>query len=520
MTPQQRSVVTLLGFTAAAAAVGLYAYFGVMKGDEKEAAQKESADKLVSGGPAEKLPDGGGPPPPEFTKITVHAKGETTTVEKQPDGTWRMTAPLSAAVDQYVLDALTTQLKDGKVDQKVEAAPTDADLRKYGLQEPAWTVEAAATVQGAPKQVKLAGGAENAFNGSIYLRKDADPAVYSASGGMRFNLEKSSYDLRDKQVLSVDEAKIASIDVAKPKGGYALVRVEGAGAQAWKLTKPKPQDADGQTVINALGQLKNERATAFVADSPEERKKDGLESPALDVTFGLQGGDKVRLRLAKAGGSGGGKPDAGASPSDKYYALREDKNGAVLAEVNASALGHLDKSADDLRDKSVLQFDKDAVAEVSFRPQGGGAPIRVTRDQKKPEDGGAPTPAETWAVAAPEVGPAKAWKVSSNLWTLGSLQATAFDEENPKSWDKYGINDKSRQVVLQDAAGKPLATLTVGSEVKGKANMVYVRGTRNVVLEMDSARLTDLPQKVEDVLDRPPPPPPPPPTPAADGGSR
>lgn len=513
MTPQQRSLVTLLGFTAVAAAVGLYAYFGVMKADEKEAAQKEAADKLISVGPVEKKPDGGGPPPPEFSKITVHAKGETTTVEKGPDGTWRMTAPLNAAVDQYVLDALTNQLKDGKVDQKVEEAPTDADLQKYGLKDPAWTVEASATVQGAPREVKLAGGAENAFNGSIYLRKDADPAVYSASGGMRFNLEKSTYDLRDKQVLSVDEKKVQSIDVARPKGGYALAR--GEGAQAWKLTKPKAQDADGQTVINALGQLKNERATAFASDSPEERKKDGLDSPALDATFTLQGGDKVRIRMAKAGG--GGKPDAGPSPADKYYALREDKDGAVLAEVGASALGSLDKSADDLRDKSVLRFDKDAVAELLFKPQGGGAPIRVTRDDKKRGDGGTPGGPDAWTVQAPESGPAKAWKVSSNLWTLSSLQATAFGEDNPKSWDKYGLNDKSRQVVLQDAAGKPLATLAVGSEVKGKANTVYVRGTRNMVLEMDSARLADLPQKVDDVLDRPPPPPP---TPTGDGGSK
>jgi hypothetical protein len=501
VSPQQRSLFTLLGFTAVAAAVGLYAWFGVMKADEKEAAQKESSDKLFSTGPAEKSPDGGGPPPPEFTRITVRAKGETTTVEKGPDGAWRMTAPVKAAVDQYVLDSLTTQLKDGKVDQKIEESPTDADLQKYGLKDPAWTVEASARVQGAEKQVKVAGGLENAFNGSIYLRKDADPAVYSASGGMRFNLEKSSYDLRDKQLLAVDEAKIESIDVQRPKGGYALAR--GEGAQAWKIAKPRPQDADGQTVINALGQLKNERATAFLADSPEERKKDGLESPALDATFTLKGGEKVRIRLAKAGEKG-----------DKHYALREDKDGAVLAEVGASALGHLDKSADELRDKSVLRFDKDAAAEVIFRPQGGGAPIRVTRDQKKSEDGGTASAAETWTVQAPEAGPAKAWKVSSNLWTLSSLQATAFGEESPKSWDKYGISDKSRQVVVQDAAGKPLATLAVGSEVKGKTNTVYVRGTRNMVLEMDSARLSDLPAKVDDVLDRPPPPPP---TPAGSG---
>src|SRR6185295_449241 len=235
-----------------------------------------------------------------------------------------------------------------------------------------------------------------------------------------------------KQVLSVDEAKIESVDVVRPKGGFSLVR--GEGAQGWKMTKPRAQDADGQTIINLLGQLKRERATAFVADSPEERKKDGLESPLVDATFTLKGGEKVRIRLAKAGGAGG----------EKSYALREDHEGAVLAEVNASALGYLDKSGDELRDKSVLRFNREDVVEAIFKPQGGGAAIQVAKNQPKPDaDGGAPpAAAESWSVQAPESGPAKAWKVSSNLWTLSSLQATAFGEENPKSWDKYGINDK------------------------------------------------------------------------------
>jgi len=508
VSPQQRSLVTLLGLTAVAAAVGLYAYFGVMKVDEQEQEEKAVADKLfsTSGPTPEKTSDGGAPPQPEFTKIAVRAKGETTVVEKQPDGTWRMTAPVKAAVDQYVLDSLTSQLKDGKVDQKVEEKPGDEDLKRYGLKEPQWTVEASALVPDPkdpsapkqPRQVKLEGGVENTFNGSIYLRKDADPAVYAASGGIRFNLEKTAYDLRDKQVLAVDEPKIQTLDVVRPKGGgYSLLRGEGEGTRAWKMTGPKAQDADGQAVINVLGQLKSERATAFLADSPEERKKHGLESPAVDATFVMKDGEKIRLRLAKA--------------ADKHYALREDREGAVLAEVGSAALGHLDKPADDLRDKSVLQFKRDEVAELLFKPEGGGPAIEVKRDLPPAGagDAGAAPSAESWAVAAPEKGPAKAWKVSSNLWTLSSLQATAFGEENPKSWDKYGISDRSRQVVLRGAGGKVLTALSVGSEVKGKANTVYVRGSRNQVMEMDSARLSDFPQRVDDIIDRPPPPPPP-----------
>jgi len=39
--------------------------------------------------------------------------------------------------------------------------------------------------------------------------------------------------------------------------------------------------------------------------------------------------------------------------------------------------------------------------------------------------------------------------------------------------------------------------------VKGKSNAIYVRGSRNAVLEIDSSRLTDLPSKISDVIDQP-----------------
>jgi len=500
VSPQGRSLLTLLGFTVAAAAVGLYAYFGVLKADEAEEQRKEASDKLFSMGTAAARPeDGGAGPEPEFTRVTVRAKGDTTVVEKQPDGTWRVTAPVKAAADQYVLDSLVGQLRDGKVDEKIEEKPSDEDLARYGLKEPHWTVEATALVPdpkdpSAPKvtrTLKLEGGVENTFNGSVYLRRDSDPAVYSASGGLRFSLERSAYDLRDKQVLALDEPKVQRIEVQRAGGGFSLERAP-EGGTAWRLVKPREMDADGQTVINLLGQLKSERANAFLADSPEVRRKDGLESPALDATFTLYGGEKVRIRFSKVSAGG----------TDQHYALREDLGGAVLAEMNATAMSHLDKSADDLRDKTVLQFKRDEVAELLFTPQGGGAAIRLARALPAGTDAGTPS-AESWEVVEPEHGPAKAWKVSSNLWTLSSLQATAFVEESPKSWEKYGITEKSRQVVLLGEGGKPLTTLTVGSEVKGKPTSLYVRGTRNVALEMDSARLTDLPQKVDDVLDRP-----------------
>jgi hypothetical protein len=502
MSAQQRSLLSLLGFMAVAGAVGLYAYFGVMKPEEAQQEQKAVDDKLFAAYPAgTKGQDGGAPPPAEFSHLTVTAKGETTVLQRQPDGTWRITSPLQTGVDQFVVDGVINQLRDGKVEEKIEETPTDADLQRYGLKDPQFTVHAVAEVPNpadpnAPKtrkEVRIHGGIENTFNGSVYLRREGDPAAYLAPGSIRYSLEKTTFDFRDKQALAVDEERVQRLDVVRPRGqGFSVER--GDGPNVWKLVKPRDLEADGPGITTLLGQVKGERATAYLADSPEERKKVGMDAPAVDATLTLKNGEKIRIRVGKA---------TGADGMEKIFALREDEKGAVLAEMQPSLLTALEKSADDLRDKAVLKFQREDVAEIQIRPAGGGAPIVVRKDAPPPpaEDGGTPPP-ETWTVTAPEKGPAKVWKISSVLWTLSSLQASAFGEEKPKSWAKYGIDDKARQAVLLGADGQVLAHLWIGGEVNGKTNTVHVRGSREQVLEMDSGRLADLPGVLDDVLDR------------------
>jgi hypothetical protein len=235
-----------------------------------------------------------------------------------------------------------------------------------------------------------------------------------------------------------------------------------------------------------LSGLGGERALSFPKDSPEERKRLGLEAPALDATFTPEGGGAVRLRLSKVTEGG----------SEKAYALREDAGGALLAEVPVSALGHLDKKAAELRDRTVLAFDKGLVHRLGFTQAGGGAEV-VVEKAESPDAGG-----DDWKVAAPEKGPAKKWKMSSVVWTLGSLKAAAFGEK-PKDWAKYGIDGRSRAATVYDAQGRVLARLQVGKDVPGKPGTVYARGTQDTVLELETQRLAELPTTVEDVLDRP-----------------
>jgi hypothetical protein len=492
VTQLQKNLALLGGLVVLAGALGLYAYLGVMKKEEREAERKQVSEKLFSAhSPGERSRDGGAPPEPVFTSIVVKAKGDSTTVEKKGDDWW-VTAPLSAKADKSAVEQLLSHLQTGKVKSTVEENPTEADLAKYGLDKPSFTITAYAYMPDAKgegandpsrrREVNLYGGIENTFDGSVYLRRGGEKPVYAVDGSSKYFLDKSTFDLRDKDVLAIDEASLKQIDFKSKANRYVLERTD---AKNWQLTSPKRVDADSSTVTSLLSAFRNNRALAFLTDSSDERKRTGVNTPAADVTFSPTAGDKVRIHLATAK----------VGSDQKAFALRQAGQEAILAEVPLAAVTALDKSPNDLRDKSVLTFNRDEVARVTFSPGGGAAEIIV---EKASADAG---PSEEWRVTAPLSGPAKKWKLSSVLWSLSSLKASSIADENPKDWGKYGVSVPSRAVTLADHSGKVLAKLQVGKEVKGNAKAVYVRGSRNSVLEIDAARLGELPSKIEDVIE-------------------
>jgi len=145
----------------------------------------------------------------------------------------------------------------------------------------------------------------------------------------------------------------------------------------------------------------------------------------------------------------------------------------------------------------VLIFKQDQVAKIVFSPGGSAKEIAV---EKIVPDGG---DSEEWVVVTPEKGPAKRWKISSLLYKLASLKAASVVADAPVDFSKYGISGSSRGVGLFDATGKELARLEIGKDVKDKPGAVYLRGSRNQVLQMDSAKLSDLPTQLDDVIERP-----------------
>lgn len=481
MNQMKKTLVTLVGLLVVAGAVGLFAWKGVYEPDEKAAVKKDLDERLFGTSSAAREKDAGAAKV-DFVKLTVQSGSDTTVLERTPPGPWAIVAPVKAKSDALVVDGLVSQLQTARFKTTIDGEATDAELKTYGLDAPAFTIEAEAVVDGAPKTVKLEGGIENPFDGTFYVRKDGTRRIHMAEGGVRWSLSKTTFDLRDKELLAIDDAMLETVSLKSGANDWSMTRGDD---KLWRLTRPEPGLADTTTVNAMLGTWRGTRAVSFITDtSAASLSKLGFDAPFTTIVFTVAGQPvTIRGSLVKEGGQ-------------KLYVSREDADGLVVAEVNLETKPELDRNAFDLRDKSLVAFAKTAVTRLSLEAPGTPAVV-VERDSA---DAGL----ESWHLTSPTSGAAKGYKVATALWTLSATRAGSVVVEKPdkNALELYGLDPKhARVVTLTSSTGT--ATLRIGKDVVGKPSQAYGVGTRGAIVEFDSTRIGELPWKPSDLLDVP-----------------
>lgn len=482
MNQTRKILVQLLVLVLVAAGLGSYAWFGVFQKDQVEKKKKDHELRLFAPQKVDERQADGGIAAAAFVKLVVNVKGGGTTVVEREGKDWFITSPVKGRADAFMVDGITSQLQTAKFRDTLEEDPDAATLAKYGLDDPEFTVEATAEVNGETRSVKLVGGKENTFDGSIYVRRNAEKPVFTAEGGARFMLSRSTFDLREKAVFKLDEPKVQQITVKSKNNAYTVQR-EG-NSKLWNLTKPNAEPADGPSVVSMILGLGQERAQLFPDDTEATRKALGFDQPQLEATITLEGGQLVHLKATHAVVDGG----------DVFYGLREDAFGATLALVGQGVM-QLDRNPADLHDRTVVRFRRELITKVVFHDASGGEVV-VQRDSPDAS-------AESWRVVAPRPAKAKVFRVTGALWTLGNMKALAPGEEHPKDWARYGVDAKSKFIAVFGDDGKEIGRLTIGKEVPNKQGAFYVRGTRDQVFESDGSRFGEFPFSLEAVIDEP-----------------
>lgn len=257
--------------------------------------------------------------------VDVTADGRT--LEFARSGTdWTMTKPMAARADSSAVDGLIGQIETAQMKSIAGTAPAPADLKKYGLDKPAATVNlhlgsARATLQVGSKAEET----------TVYARDASKPDIVTVDATVANDLKKSVDDYRRKDMFEFRAFNATHVEITRSGQSVVFERVKGEGdaPAKWHRVSPNPGDPDTGKVDSLLAGLADIRATSFVATTA----KTGLDSPAMTVVAKFDDGKKEeKVTFGRVG--------------EDVFASRTDDPGA--AKVDASKLDEAIKALDEL----------------------------------------------------------------------------------------------------------------------------------------------------------------------------
>jgi hypothetical protein len=324
--------------------VGAYLYFVERPAVEREAEKKT----LVAFAPE------------DATGIVLEYPDRTIELAER-EGAWVIVKPRELEADQTAVKSLLRATAEAELKRVVEEKP--GDVAKFGLSPPAATIRIRL---GEGKSVPaLAVGDSTPIGFNAYVRRGDEPAVLLTSGTFQSGVKKDLEDLRDRTVVRFEDAEVQKVTF-RPAGQPATA-VERAG-EGWRIAEPIQAKADPTAVQGVLASLRAMRARGFV-DAPEDEA--GSDAKAAAVDRGL---DPPRLAIEVA--VEGGEPqvvELGAEKEGEGEALLPVRvaGRATIYEVGAHTFASLAKTANDLRDKTVLEVEPAAVASLEVARRDG-----------------------------------------------------------------------------------------------------------------------------------------------------
>ncbi len=271
------------------------------------------------------------------------------------------------------------------------------------------------------------------------------------------------------KVFSVKNDDVAEIDI-KSAGGdkTTLKKVNGA----WQITEPVSAAADEAEVSGVLTALATVDVARTVDENPGDLAQFGLATPRIVVGFKTAGGKQSGELLVG---------DKTATLGDVYAKLPNEKKVFL---ISASYESSFNRSTFDLRQKTVLAFDRDKVDHIDVRSAAGS--VALARD------------AGEWKLTAPIQAPADYGTVEGLIGRLQTAQMKAIVEPEAKDLKPYGLDKPAASITV--GTGSSRATLLLGG--KSDAETVYAKDdSRPMIFTVESSLADDL-EKPADQLRR------------------
>jgi Domain of unknown function (DUF4340) len=265
-----------------------------------------------------------------------------------------------------------------------------------------------------------------------------------------YEVPKAEREAKKEKLVDVERDAITGVTLDFPDRQIVLLKEDGA----WKLTKPLEAPAD-ETAVNALlGVLTGAEVQRTLDELPKDLAPFGLDRPDPTVQLTVATGSVPPIHVGKQTKIG-----------SKTYVRLGDEPKLLLSTSNLK-LG-LDKQAKDLRDKTLLSFEDDAVQRVEIASPAGQPVVLVRKD------------GDHWVVEPGDY-PADVTEVRSYLSSLRATRAVDFPAEAPSDLAPYGL-DAPRLIVTvtmgEGDAAKSQSLSLGGETAEGTSKRLFATST-------------------------------------------
>jgi hypothetical protein len=388
-----------------------------------------------------KRPETSGGEPPKAKAFTVTAdkieelrvkasSGDRTTLKKGSDG-WTVTEPAALKADESEVSSITSNLASLEIQRTVDDKATD--LKQYGLAEP--KVEITFKAEGDKADQTLMLGDKTATGGDLYAKYGSQPKVFLISAYLESTFNKTTFDLRDKAVLTFDRNKADAIEITAANRTLRFAK----SGEDWRLTAPVEAKADYGSVEGLLGRVQTAQMKAIAAPEVTDPKQYGFDKPEVTVAIGA-GSSRATLVVGKAGEAG------------TFYA--RDQARPMVFTIESSLVDELKKTSDDYRRKDLFEFRSFTANRIDITRGKDTLAFEKTKGEGKDAQ-------EKWRQVLPAPKDVDATKLDSFLTRLSGLRAQSFLDPADKT-TKTGLNAPAATVVVKFDEGKKQERVVFG----------------------------------------------------------
>jgi len=419
--------------------LGMYFYFYEVPVERERKEAKEKTKKVIVFKPE------------DVEELRLKIKGKTILFSKNKDQ-WMIKEPIVAKGEDEAIEKALNSLVKAEIERTIDERP--ASLVDYGLDKP--SIEITIKEKNKPPLETILLGNKNPTDYYVYVKRENSKAVMLTSSGLKEQLNQEVYSYRDKTVIDFKVEDIKNLSL-KYEDKQANLRLD--DKKDWQIVKPIKAKADGGSIRRLLYSLKNSRIKGFIEETPKDLNRYGLDSPKIEITFFTDKNHPAKSLLIGERVKG---------ESDFYAKWENAKNVFLLSE---NSLKDYPKTEFDLRDKTVLDFEKEKIFRVELKyPR---EQIVLVNDNKN-----------QWNIMKPIRAKADEFEVSDLLWALLDIRAKGFINDSRKAHETYKLNKPAIEINLLEKGQKKPVWLIIASKGDGGKNLFAKTNITDTVYQL------------------------------------